>query len=86
MIQKTLIGYRKFNSKAGKACCIVSLLSDYSQGEISYGAVGQKCEDIFLPDECHKLIVPTVVGKTCSLQYGEGFNGKPAVIGIEIQK
>lgn len=86
MIEKTLIGYRKFNSKAGKACCIVSLLSDYSQGEISYGAVGKKCEDLFLPDDCHNLIVPAVIGKTCFLKYGEGFNGKPAVVGIEFQK
>lgn len=86
MAEKTLIGYRKFNSKAGKSCCIVSLLSDYSQGEQNYGAVGKKCEDVFLPDDCHSLIVPAVIGKTCFLAYGEGYNGKPAVTGIEFQK
>lgn len=86
MTEKTLVGYRKFNSKAGKACCIVSLLSSYSEGEAKYGAVGSKCEDVFLPEDCHNLIVPAVIGKTCFLAYGEGFNGKPAVIGIEFQK
>lgn len=86
MIEKILIGYRKFTSKAGKACCIVSLESDYSEFDIQHGAFGKKCDDVFLPEDCHGLVTVDKIGKTCFLSYGEGYNGTPRVTGIEFQK
>lgn len=84
MDEKIIIGYRKFTSKAGKSCCIVNVLSEYSQFDMEHGAYGQTAEEVFIPAEYHSLINKDAVGKPCVFTYGRGFNGNAVVNGIEI--
>lgn len=79
-----LIGYRKFTSKKGTNCCIVSLVNDYSTFDCSHGAVGQKVDEVFIPENCHGLIQPDSVGRYYELEYGAGIGGRPAVTGIHL--
>lgn len=79
-----LIGYRKFVSKKGTSCCIVSLIDDYTDFDYSHGAVGQKVDDVFIPESCHSLIQPNCIGKYFELEYGAGIGGRPAVTGIHL--
>ena len=78
----TLIGFRKFVSKKGSKCCVVTLTSDFSSFEMEHGAYGSKSEEVFLPEDCHPLINPSVIGSSCELTYGAGLFGKPAITGI----
>lgn len=69
METKKIIGYRKFNSKAGKPCCIVTVGAPYSEREIERGACGTKTEELWLPEESHNLINPQVIGKNIEVSY-----------------
>lgn len=79
-----LIGYRKFTSKKGTNCCIVSLVVDYSDFDVQHGACGQKVDEVFIPENCHGLIQPNSVGRYYELEYGAGIGGRPAVTGIHL--
>lgn len=79
-----LIGYRKFVSKKGTSCCIVSFINDYTAFDCSHGAVGQKVDEVFLPETCHGLIQPNSIGRFYELEYGAGIGGRPAVVGIHL--
>lgn len=78
----TLIGFRKFVSKDGKACCIVNCLEDFSLNDCQHGACGQCSKEYFLNAEYHSLILPSAIGKKCEYVFGFNDFGKPAVVGL----
>lgn len=69
MEQKKIIGFRKFNSKAGKPCCIVQVGAPYSSKEIEHGACGTKVEEVWIPEESQNLITAQCIGKMLELGY-----------------
>lgn len=69
MDAKKVVGYRKFNSKAGKPFCIVTVVYPFSDRDLQYGACGSKTEDIFIPEELHNIVTPQVIGKNMECTY-----------------
>lgn len=84
METKKILGYRKFNSKAGKACCIVTVTSVYTDKEIERGACGAKAEELWLPEESHNLINPQVIGKNMEVTYTVSA-GKAYILSVAIK-
>jgi hypothetical protein len=62
------------SKKNGKEYCVATVVSDGTQREIQNGLVGQKSEDIFLPDEQLNLLKPSDIGHEliCSYSYSNG--------------
>lgn len=81
---KSIVGYRKFKSKKGTSCCIINVIGDFTAYDQEHGAVGQRCEEVFLPEDQHQFVVPGIIGKPIELQYGEGYGGTPRVIGFKV--
>ena len=68
-MEKKIIGFRKFNSKAGKPCCVVTLMSPYNDAQIQKGACGNQTEDIFASEAYHNLFNTQTVGKMAEIGY-----------------
>ena len=67
-----LLGYKKgISTKNGNnnPYCIMHISSDFNPREKSDGAVGQKCENIFLPSELVDLLKPSDIGHDVVLDY-----------------
>lgn len=65
-----LAGYRKFTSKKNnKNYCIAFLLHDIGEREMQAGFVGQKIEELFLPDNYVDVLKPDDVGKQVIIDY-----------------
>lgn len=65
-----LVGYKKITSrKSGKTFCVASVVSDLSPREIEQGQVGQKTEDIFLPEDQLDFLKPADIGKEFFVNY-----------------
>lgn len=65
-----LLGYKKITSKkSGKLFCVASVVSDLTENDKRNGAVGQKVEDVFLPEEQTDLLRPADIGKELILDY-----------------
>lgn len=79
-----ILGYRKFTSKSNIACCIVQCLTEYNDSEKSRGAVGQKVEEVWVPDAFQNLISPAAVGKNLNVSYGIGSDRKAYVTDLSI--
>lgn len=75
-MSKKLLGYRMFNSKSGKPCCIANFLSEYSDSQQRYGAVGSFSQEVFIPDRYFSLFVPSSIGSDFNLTYVPGADGK----------
>lgn len=67
--ESIVIGYRKFTSKKGLPCCMISVMSVYSDRDVSYGAQGYKVTDEFVPSAQHELVTPDVIGKAIKIDY-----------------
>lgn len=80
-----IAGFRKFTSKSGTDCCIVTALSYYTDREKEYGGVGQKAEDFFIPKDYHAMIDEKAIGKTIAVSYAPGKDGKAYVSGVVIE-
>ena len=81
--ESVIIGYRKFKSKKGFDCCLISVMSLCCDRDLRYGACGYKVQDVFVPEAQHNLIVPDVVGKPVVIHY-EINGGNAYVRSIEI--
>lgn len=64
-----LVGYKRFTSKKGKEYCVANVISTYSQRDIDRGCVGEKTEEIFLPENCFNLLKPEDVGRELDMSY-----------------
>lgn len=68
MVSK-VIGYREFQSKKGGLCRLLTLMSPYDEEEKERGAVGNRTEEIFLPDKCDLRITEANIGQTAVVEY-----------------
>lgn len=62
-----LVGYKRFKSKKGDDYCVANVVTDYSAN--ATGCVGQKVEEVFMPDEMYEYLQPADVGKEIKLDY-----------------
>lgn len=83
-MEKKIVGYRKFNSKKGAPCCLVTFMSPYTDVQVKNGACGNQAEDVFIPDSFHDLFTPQVIGKNAVLFYSV-VNGRAYVDSVEIK-
>lgn len=67
MEEKKLIGFKKFIGKNGTNYCVANVLSNYSQYEKN--CVGQKVEEIFLPEGCENILTEKSIGKAVNIGY-----------------
>lgn len=66
-MKNELIGYKKFTSKGGNACCILLVLSDLNLRDKMWGCVGRKAAEVFIPEELHGLVNESCLGKSVNL-------------------
>lgn len=64
-----LVGYKKFTSRAGRDCCVASIVRPFSERDKTFGAVGEKAEEIFMPESQVDLLKPSDVGHELILDY-----------------
>lgn len=62
-----LVGYSRFKSKKGVDYCVANVVSDYPAS--AAGSVGQKIEQIFMPDDLYDYLQPSHIGKEIKLDY-----------------
>lgn len=79
-----LLGYRNIKTKAGKELTLATVVSDLSEREKATGAVGQKAEDIFLPENQVNALKPEHIGKEFIPTY-EVSNGKAYLVNFAIK-
>lgn len=81
---KKILGYRSFNSKKGVPCCILTLGCPYSDRDIQNGSCGTKVEEIWLPENCHNIVNPQIIGKMAVIDYYV-MNGRAYVENVTIK-
>lgn len=64
-----LVGFSEFVSKKGKDLCILHVVSDPTQWELSRGFHGQKTETMFLPDDQLGSVSDKDIGKEIDCVY-----------------
>lgn len=65
-----LVGYKKITSKkSGKEFCVASVVQDTSDREKENGFIGQKVDEIFLPESQIDFLKPSDIGKELLLDY-----------------
>lgn len=64
-----LLAYKKFTSKAGKPCCVATVISDLSEREKSNGYVGVKVDEVFMPDKLTDYLKPEHINHELILDY-----------------
>ena len=69
MREKKVIGYRKFKKKTGEPMCIVIVVMPCDDRDNQFGAFGSKIEEVFIPDSCHNLVTPQIIGKIADFTY-----------------
>lgn len=80
-----LVGYKKITSKkSGKTFCVASVVSDLSEREIEQGQVGQKTEEIFLPESQLDYLKPADIGKEFFVHYDIN-NGRAFVSNVSVK-
>lgn len=65
----TILGFSKFNSKAGKPCVVIQLQRDFNSRELTSGSFGVRVEEVFLPDHLLTVAIKENLGKKCNLFY-----------------
>lgn len=78
-----LVGYKKFKSKKGNECCVISVVTPYNQRSLDNGCVGSKTEEVFLPENCFNLLQPSDIGCDLNLVY-ECSGGRAYLVDIEV--
>lgn len=64
-----LVGYKKFMSKKGKEYCVAEVVTDATERERQSGLVGQKVEEVFLPEDKIDFLQPSHIGKKIKFDY-----------------
>lgn len=78
-------GYREFQSKKGNTCRLLTVLSPYSDKEREKGCVGNRTEDIFLPDDCDLKITEADIDKEVVIDWSV-VGGRAFVNGVVLKK
>lgn len=64
---KKLIGYKEFTSKKGNVCRMITVLEPYHS--VSDKLMGERAEDIFVPDTCTHVFTAKDIGKNVDVSY-----------------
>lgn len=79
-----LVGFKRFVAKKnGKEYCVANVISEYSGREKANGCIGEKVEEIFLPEELTNLLQPGHVGKDVKMEY-ELSGNRAYLVNLEI--
>lgn len=68
-MESKIAGYKEFTSKKGHECRLLTLMTPYSDREKERGAVGNRMEEIYLPDGCNLRITEDSIGQKVSVEY-----------------
>lgn len=80
-----LVGYKKITSKkSGKEFCVASVVQDVSEREKENGFIGQKVDEIFLPEVQLDLLKPSDIGKELLLDY-ELSGGRAYLVNVAVK-
>ena len=80
-----LVGFRRFTSKKnGKDYCVAEVVTPFNQREQAAGAVGEKTEQIFMPEDQYNLLKPEYIGKELKLDY-ELSGGRAYLVNVTIK-
>ena len=80
-----LLGYKKITSKkSGKQFCVASIASDPTPRDKEQGLVGQKVEDIFLPEDQLDLLRPSDIGKELIVDY-QISQGRAFIVNVTVK-
>lgn len=79
-----LVGYRNIKTKKGAELTLATVLSDFSERDKSSGAVGQKVEELFLPENLTDTLKPENIGKEFVPAY-EVSNGRAYLVSYAIK-
>lgn len=80
-----LVGYKKITSKkSGKDFCVASVVQDVSEREKENGFIGQKVDEIFLPEVQLDLLKPSDIGKELLLDY-ELSGGRAYLVNVAVK-
>ncbi|WP_418840608.1 hypothetical protein [Roseburia inulinivorans] len=80
-----LVGYKKITSKkSGKDFCVASVVQDVSEREKENGFIGQKVDEIFLPEAQLDLLKPSDIGKELLLDY-ELSGGRAYLVNVAVK-
>lgn len=80
-----LVGYKKITSKkSGKEFCVASVVQDVSEREKENGFIGQKVDELFLPESQLNLLKPSDIGKELSLDY-ELSGGRAYLVNVAVK-
>ena len=82
---KTLVGYKKFRSKAGKEMCLAQVVSDATERDKNFGAVGQLVEEVFMPDSHVNFFKEDDIGKPVTFIY-EMSGSRAYMVDVKILK
>lgn len=66
-MEKKIVGFRKFNSKKGTPCCIVYMVSPFTDRQLQNGGCGQETSQEFIPEDFHALINAQSIGKLITI-------------------
>lgn len=81
-----LVGYRNFISKKnGREYCLAYLTVDVTERERNIGMVGQKVQEVFLPDDLVGTLRPEHIGREVWLSY-EAAGGRAYLTGFAVSK
>lgn len=81
MENNEVIGYSRFTSKKGNEVMYVDVATIPSDFDKSYGRVGWKVEQIWIPSSCFNKFDESVIGKIFDGKY-EISNGRANVIDV----
>lgn len=84
-MEKTLLGYRRFKSKAGRDCCMMNISTPCTERDNQRGAYGVNVENVFVPDDYYNYLEPGDVGKPITLNY-DIVNGRAYLIYMEVKR
>lgn len=82
---KTLVGFKRFRSKAGKDMCLAQIVSDATERDVQFGAVGQLVEEVFMPDTHVNFFKVEDIGKPVQFVY-EMSGNRAFMVDVKIVK
>lgn len=66
---KTLVGFKRFNSKKGSPLCIAIIAAPFDSAANERGSFGSDMESVFVPAEQFSYLTPDDIGKPVTTQY-----------------
>lgn len=79
-----LIGYKRFTSKKSVETCIAQVIREVTEREKQAGAVGQVCDEIFLPPDQVDMLKPSDLGHELLFTY-EMSGGRPYLTDVKVK-